>query len=39
VGKPQSLEEAAKAIRDDPRGSQQGQLSVRSRRFILRLAG
>ena len=25
--------------RDDPRGSQQGQFSVRIRRFILRLAG
>jgi hypothetical protein len=39
VGKPQSLAEAAKAVRDDSRGSQQGQISVRIRRFILRLAG
>jgi hypothetical protein len=39
VGKPQSLVEAAKAVRDDSRGSRQGQMSVRIQRFILRLAG
>jgi hypothetical protein len=39
LGKPQSLAEAAKVVRGDPRGSQQGQISVRIQRFILRLAG
>jgi hypothetical protein len=39
VGKPQPLAGAAEAVRGDHRGSQQGQVSVRILRFILRLAG
>jgi hypothetical protein len=39
VGNPQSLAEAAKAVRGDPRGSQQGQIKVQIRRFILHFAG
>jgi hypothetical protein len=33
------LRRQAQALRSHPRGSQQGQVSVRTQRFILRLAG
>jgi hypothetical protein len=38
-GSAPTLAMAAEAVRDDSRGSQQGQVSVRIQKYILRLAG
>jgi hypothetical protein len=39
TGQAQTLARAEEAFKRKPRGSQQGQISVRTQRFILHLAG